>query len=167
MNTKLRITQKMVADTIADLRRLHEFAFERVGFLFCRQSRTPAGMLLLACRYVPVRDEQYIPDETVGARFDSSSIREAMQVVLSEGLSVLHVHLHDHTGEPRFSGTDNREMKALMPCFVNVRPDRVHGALVLSADSAVAKIWSNGGAEGEPLRITVVGPRMKFLGTKR
>src|SRR2546423_2783149 len=47
-------------------------------------------------KYEPIRDDQYIADETVGARFDSSSIREAMQVALAEHSSAFHVHLHTH-----------------------------------------------------------------------
>lgn len=164
MKMRLRMTHSMFAKIVADLRRPHEFAYERVGFLFCKQSRTPSGVLLLAFKYGPIRDDQYIRDESVGARFDSSSIRDAMQVALSEGVSVFHVHLHDHTGKPRFSGTDVREMQALMPCFVNVRPDRVHGALVMSLDSATANGWSASQSGAEKVRVTVVGSMLRIFG---
>jgi hypothetical protein len=147
-----------------DLQRPHDFAYERVGFMFCKESKIPSGILLLPYRYEPVRDDQYIADETVGARFDSSSIRGAMQIALAEGSSAFHVHVHGHKGIPGFSGTDSREMQALMPCFVNVRPDRVHGALVLSQDSAIAKVWSVGRSPGQQIRITFVGATMKFIG---
>lgn len=156
MKMRLRMTHSMFARMVADLRPPHEFAYERVGFLFCKQSGTPSGVLLLASRYAPIRDDQYIRDESVGARFDSSSIREAMQIALSEGVCAFHVHLHDHRGIPRLSGTDVREMQALIPCFVNVRPDRVHGALVLSSDSATANGWSSTQPQGEKVRVTVV-----------
>jgi hypothetical protein len=164
MKTRLRMTQSMFAKMVVDLRRPHEFAAERVGFLFSRQSVTPSGALLLAFKYAPIRDEQYIRDESVGARFDSSSIREAMQTALSDGMSTFHVHLHDHSGTPRFSGTDVREMQALMPCFVNVCPNRVHGALVLSTDSATANGWSAGQPHGEKVRVTVVGSPLRIFG---
>jgi hypothetical protein len=164
MNVRLRITRQMVERTLDDLQRPHDFAYERVGFIFCKQSEIPSGVLLLPYRYQALRDEQYIADETVGARFDSSSIREAMQIALTDGSSALHVHLHDHKGIPGFSGTDRREMQSLMPCFVNMRPDRVHGALVLSLDSAAGLVWSTGRADSERMRITVIGPTMKFFG---
>ncbi len=164
MKTRLRMTQSMFAKIVGDLRRPHEFAVERVGFLFCKQSSTPSGALLLAFKYAPIRDEQYIRDESVGARFDSSSIREAMQAALSDSVSTFHVHLHEHPGTPRFSGTDVREMQALMPCFVNVCPNRVHGALVLSSDSATANGWSASQPHGERVRVTVVGSPLRIFG---
>lgn len=164
MTTILKMTQQMTNEIRADLRRQHEFAYERVGFLYCKQSPFRCGDLLLAVRYVPILDEQYIADSTVGARFDSSSIRAAMQFALTEGLAVVHVHLHDHPGSPRFSSTDKREMQALMPCFVNLCPDRIHGALVLSSDSAIARVWTVEHQFGQPLdKIVFVGPTMTFL----
>lgn len=165
MTIKLRIPIKLLHVMLTDLGRPHDFAHERVGFMFCRQTMFPSGSLVLPYKYAPIRDDQYIEDETVGARFNSSSIHGAMQGALAEGASTFHVHLHRHNGTPGFSTIDNREMGALMPCFVNVRPDRVHGALVLSLDSAAGKAWSIDWQGGRPLgRITFVGTRMKFIG---
>jgi hypothetical protein len=160
----LRITDTLFAEMVGDLRRPHEFAHERVGFVFCRQSPLRSGNLLLAYNYKPIRDDQYLEDCTVGARFDGSCIREAMQTALTEGCSVFHVHLHEHNGQPRFSGVDTREMQQVMPCFVNLRPDRLHGALILSRDSAFARVWGTAlPPTGQiPDRLSLVGPRMKL-----
>ena len=103
-----------------------------------------SGSLLLAFRYEPIKDEHYIADDNVGARFNSDAIRFGLQLALSERSSVLHVHLHDHSGKPRFSHVDDREMSALIPCFVNVQPGNMHGALVLSRDAACARMWRGG-----------------------
>jgi len=166
MNITLRIPGRLKGMVLNDLRRPHAFAHERVGFLCCKQASVPSGHLLLAYKYVPIKDEQYIEDHSVGAKFDSSAIRDAMQLALTEGVAMLHVHLHDHVGEPRMSGTDIREMQALMPCFVNLCPERVHGALVLSMDAAVAKVWGTKlPDEGAPVsKITSVGATIRFLG---
>jgi hypothetical protein len=166
MNILLRIPGGLTTTMLMDLRRAHAFAHERVGFMYCKQCSLRSGRLLLAYKYVPVRDDQYIEDRNVGARFDSSAIRDAMQLALSEEAATLHVHLHDHAGGPRMSGIDRREMQALMPCFVNLCPERIHGALILSADSATAKVW---GAtlppEGAPVsKITSVAANFRFLG---
>jgi hypothetical protein len=165
MTVTLRIRQDLVAAMLADLRRPHEFAYERVGFMYCKQTALTSGCLLLAYAYEPIRDDQYIVDDTVGARFDSASIRHAMQFALQHEVAVFHVHLHEHAGPPRFSGTDTREMQALMPCFVNVQPDRVHGALILSTNSASASAWSTDVQEGTPVqKIAFVGPQMTLIG---
>jgi len=160
----LRIPQKLLDAMVVDLRRPHPFAFERVGFMYCKQSSLRNGRLLLAYKYQPIEDEQYIQDDTVGARFDSSSIRAAMQTALSEGVSTFHVHLHGHSGVPRFSRIDTEEMQALMPCFVNVCPDRCHGALVLSFDGIFGRIWTVDCPVGRPLsKISVVGERIRLF----
>jgi hypothetical protein len=160
----LRITNNLFREMVDDLRRSHEYAHERVGFMYCRQSILRSANLLLAYKYKPIRDDQYLDDRTVGARFDGSCIREAMQTALTEGCSVFHVHLHEHKGQPRFSGIDTREMQQIMPCFVNLRPDRLHGALVLSLDSAFARVWGTDLAPtGQiPDRLSLVGSRMKL-----
>jgi hypothetical protein len=132
--------------------------------MHCRQSSLRSGKLLLAFKYQPIRDDQYLEDTTVGARFDGSCIHDAMQAALTEGSSVFHVHLHDHKGQPRLSGIDRKEMRQIMPCFANLCPDRLHGALVLSADSAFAQMWGiDLTREGQPAdKLSLVGSRLKF-----
>ena len=160
----LRISRNLIGQMLEDLRRPHPWAAERVGFLHFRQSDLRRGSLLLAQQYRPIREDQYLEDDTVGARFDGSAIREAMQYALSEKTSAFHVHLHEHLGMPRFSGVDKREMQEIMPCFVNLCPDRLHGALVLSADGLIARVWGTGLLpHGQaPDKITAVGPQIKF-----
>lgn len=166
MTITLRIPSSFRDIVVNDLRRRHEFASERVGFVCCKHSVVPSGHLLLAYKYLSIAEEQYTEDHTVGARFDSSAIREAMQVALAEGASVLHVHLHDHSGVPRMSGTDVHEMQVLMPCFVNLCPTHIHGAMILSTDGACAKVWGTSlSSKGIPVsKIALVGPFIRFLG---
>lgn len=166
MNITLRIPGRLRDTILRDLRTPHKFACERVGFVYCKQSPLPSGCLLLAYRYMPVKDGQYIEDHSVGARFNSSAIRDAMQLALSEDAAVLNVHLHDHAGGPRMSGTDIREMQALMPCFVNLCPERIHGALILSSDAAVARVWGTTlPPKGTSVsKITSIDANIRFLG---
>ena len=162
---RLRMTTTLLDAMLADLRRPHPFAFERIGFLCCRQSTVPSGHLLLGHRYVAIDDDRYIRDKSVGARFDATAIRAGMQLALTEGATIFHVHVHEHAGVPHMSRVDAREMQQLMPCFVNVCPERLHGALVLSADRAYARVW---GAALETSgidvsRITSVGDGVRVL----
>jgi hypothetical protein len=162
---RLRLSESLVGMVRDDLHRPHPFALERVGFLCCRQSGVPSGRLLLAYKYVPVCDDHYIRDDSVGARFDAAAIRMGMQLALAENAAVFHLHLHSHVGLPRFSRVDTREMSALMPCFVNVCPIRLHGALVLSEDRACARVWGvELPSEGTAVtRITEVGSSVRVL----
>ena len=73
---------KLLAQEIKnDLMRSHPFAFERVGFVFTRLSRSQDGksQIILATAYEPVPDEDYIDDPDVGARINSTAIRGVMQ----------------------------------------------------------------------------------------
>lgn len=162
---RLRMTRAQLEAMLADLRRPHPFAFERIGFLCCTQSKTPSGYLLIGYRYIAIDDERYIRDKSVGARFDSTAIRTGMQLALTEGATIFHVHVHEHTGPPRMSQVDAREMQQLMPCFVNVCPERLQGALVLSADRAYARVWGTALETNgiDVSRITSVGDRVRVL----
>lgn len=162
---RLRIQDVLYKSMVADLERPHRFAAERIGFLCCRQISIPSGFLLLGYRYEAIDDDRYMLDSTVGARFDSTAIRFGMQLALTEASSILHVHMHNHDGVPRLSRVDEREMAALMPCFVNVCPTKIHGALVLSTDRACARIWDTTYPNnGTPIdRITVVGSGIGVL----
>jgi len=162
---RLRLLTTLVDEMLADLRRPHPFAYERVGFLCCRQSSVPSGYLLLGYKYVAIDDERYLKDKSVGARFDATAIRTGMQLALTENTAIFHVHLHQHTGVPRMSRVDASEMQQLMPCFVNVCPQRLHGALVLSTDRAYARVWGTAlDAAGTSVhRITSVGDHVTVL----
>ena len=58
MTVKLRIPKMLHDEMLVDLRRPHAFAFERVGFMYCKQSSLRNGRLLLAYKYRPIEDEQ-------------------------------------------------------------------------------------------------------------
>ena len=162
---RLRMLTTLVEDMLVDLRRPHPFAFERIGFLCCRQSRVPSGYLLLGYQYVALADERYLKDKSVGARFDATAIRTGMQLALTESATIFHVHVHEHAGVPRMSRVDDREMQQLMPCFVNVCPECLHGALVLSTDRAYARVWGRAldPAGTDIHRITSVGDHVTVL----
>jgi hypothetical protein len=100
-------------------------------------------------RYVPVPDEQYVVDETVGARINGDAIRSAMQGVLDTGDGVFHTHLHDLPGTPWFSRTDDEELPRLIPAFRAVGPTQATGLFLLSSDLAIADVWLPGAQRAE------------------
>lgn len=158
MSIAIRVPRKLYQHLRNDLARAHDFAWERVGFLFGRAGRAANQSLLLMTDYEPVADEQYVRDEQVGARIGSAAIRLAMQRSLTSGEVVLHVHLHDHRGVPHFSRVDEHELARLVPSFARVAPQAPHGALVLSRDRGAAAIWLPGSAASVRTEdISVVG----------
>lgn len=119
-----------------DLRREHLFAYERVGFLFTTSKLINGDtILVLAKDYLPVEDDDYIEDNTVGAKINSSAIRKAMQRLLDKKEGCFHVHLHDHKGTPSPSLTDKKGLSGVVDSFCNVSSKQTNGYLILSESS--------------------------------
>ncbi|MCA0312684.1 MAG: hypothetical protein LCH63_02460 [Candidatus Melainabacteria bacterium] len=137
MNITFKITSRLLEKIRADLRRRHSFAYERVGFISAGLSFADGNKVLILARdYLPVEDEDYLPDLTVGALLGSEAIRKALQWSISKGNAVFHVHSHSGIGMPSFSAIDLHESSKFMLDFLKVSPMRLHGALVLSNDLA-------------------------------
>jgi hypothetical protein len=166
MKVDLRIPGALYTEALADLRRPHAFAAERVGFITVAIGRlSPSHVLLLAKRYSPVADEHYIDDPFAGARINSDAIRAALQRILDHGEGQLHVHIHEHRGLPMPSRMDSREMPPLLRSMAVTNAACAHGALIFSDDGAWAEVMASGpdGPLVEVDTITVVGFPLLFL----
>lgn len=134
MKSTLRIPRILYDEMRTDLSRDHAFAAERVGCLFAKMT----DELILAVRYLPLPDEMYENDYTVGAKFGSAAIRLMMQKVLDTGEGAFIVHQHCNSGLPRLSKTDEEHMLPVLPSLQNVGPKVAHGAIILSNDAVAA-----------------------------
>ncbi len=166
MRTLFKITQGELAAVRLDLKRPHDFALERVGFVACRFGRLqPVGLAILAAEYLPVADEDYINAPGYGALIGAAAFRKALQRVYHNEVGLFHVHTHRGRGRPRFSPTDEREMPKFVPDFFHARGSVVHGALVLSDDSMLGYYWLPGRpAHGVIDEFRVVGTPMCRIG---
>ena len=157
--TQIKILKDVYNNIVSDLERLHTFAYERVGFLYINVGRHNNNIeQIISTKYCPVPDDNYIIDPKVGARINTTAIRTVMQRVLDTGEGVLHVHMHENIGTPRFSKTDRHSLLELIPSFQSCNSQTVHGALLLSKNSATALIWLPN--EKSPVivnNITIVG----------
>ncbi len=124
-----------------DLAHRHAFAAERVGFISVRAAHTRSNLIVLAERYYPVADDDYVDDPTVGAMMGQEAIRKALNIALLQPVGMFHVHMHEHRGHPGFSRTDLHEQPKFVPDFFKVRRNMPHGAIVLSHDRAAGRIW--------------------------
>jgi len=161
---KYRIPSRIYQEMILDLRRPHSFAHERVGFLFTRSKKLLSGtLLILATKYVPVDDADYIHDETVGARINNTAIRKAMQQIYDFKLGGFHVHMHGHAGTPSPSFTDRKGLPGIVESFANISGAELNGYLILSNDSFYATIKSGSGTPYfSPDLFAVLGYPMQF-----
>lgn len=123
---------------------------------------------MLATDYMPVSDEDYIRDRSVGAMMNGAAMRKAMQRAYNGKLSVFHLHRHEHRGTPRFSRTDSVESARFVPDFFKVVPHLVHGTLLLSFDNVIGTLWRPGSTSPEAIKsIVVVGTPIKQFGGPR
>lgn len=162
MKVRFKISRRLLAEIRGDLRRVHPFAHERVGFIVAGLASYMDGVLVLARAYRPVDDGDYLRDRSVGAMMGPDAIRKAQEWALFKGEAIFHVHSHGGSGLPGFSGVDIRENIKFVPDFLKVAPQNIHGAIVLSNDAAAGQFWRsrNGSAEaidgfvevGSPLR---------------
>lgn len=141
MKVELRITGTLLDDIRTDLRRRHPFAHERVGFLTCGICPLGSDLQLLARAYSPVADDDYLPDNTVGAMVGPNGMRKALQTAYGHKSAIFHIHTHGGIGVPGFSSIDLRESAKFAPSFFNVVPTTPHGVIVLSNNSARGLIW--------------------------
>jgi hypothetical protein len=141
MKLMLKMRESLRRVILEDLRRPHEFAFERVGFIACHAATIKEGLLILAASYQGVADKDYVQDPNVGARINGTALRAALQTSLDQNAGMFHVHSHEHKGQPIPSSTDRRESRKFVPDFFNVTPNLPHGTLILSEDSATGYCW--------------------------
>ena len=164
MTVTFKVRSELITHIRADLHRAHAFAAERVGFISCRAAHTEdGGLVVLAEAYHPVADDGYVDDARFGALIGTSAIRSALQVSMTRGVSMFHVHAHAHRGHPEFSKIDVRENAKFLPDFFNVSPTMPHGAIVISDDGATGTYWSAARAAPSYInRIIIVGAPLQI-----
>lgn len=166
MTVLVRLRRGLFEAIHQDLRVGHPFAYERVGFVYGPFVRLSAELtLVLPAHYVPVPDDEYIRDPSVGARINRDALRGALQRVLTTGDCCLHVHAHAGSGTPRFSSVDDDMLIRFSPALQAVGTGARHGGLVLSNDGAAATFWSPLEHRLEGGRVTIVGAPI-WLGTE-
>ena len=153
------------AEAVEELRRPHGFAFERVGFFSAATAELNANRtLILFTKYHAVPDKHYLRDRSAGAMIGTDAIRAAMQRVLDERLGQVHVHLHDHIGDPQPSRIDVRDTPRVVRSLSRVGPKQTSGYIILSDDGAWAELVLPG--QNTPIlasKITVSGFPFRFL----
>lgn len=158
MNATIRVTRDFLDPVLEDLSRPHPFADERVGFIFTKFAA--AGLdasLVLTVSYVPLRDEHYVADDTVGARIGTEAIRMAHQRCLSSRLGCLHIHMHPARWPPWFSKVDLEMLHGLAPSLQRMAPAAAHGGLVIAGRRAAGLLWLPGAAGPLEAHVSIVG----------
>ena len=117
MRTIFRATAPFLHEVRRDLAHRHPFAAERVGFISVRAAHTRSNLIVLAERYYPVADDDYVDDPTVGAMMGQEAIRKALDIALLQPVGVFHVHMHEHRGRPGSAARTCTSNLNLFPTF--------------------------------------------------
>ncbi len=159
---RFKMTSALSAEIHDDLHRRHAFAHERVGFVGAELALHESHCTVLAHSYEPVADEDYLDNPSVGAMMGPDAMHKAMAWAFEQGIALFHIHAHGGSGVPGFSGIDIRESDKFVPDFSKVRPERPHGAIVLSNTHASGRIWL--GRQRQPQTIDefhLIGPHCR------
>jgi len=168
MKVEIKMTGAFRDEVLIDLRRKHSFAHERVGFCRARQVNLHEGKLIVLTGYVPVNDEDYLPNDEVGALINTSALTSAMHMAYygrASNEGVFHVHLHDIPGRTRMSPDDLNSIPAVVQGLRTVNSSAPHGLLIFSADHAYAcAIPAKSSCELlEVSAVGVVGPAIRVF----
>lgn len=158
MTIRLRMSQSMLETIRRDLSRPHDFAAERVGWLFVESAPAGDGHVLLPIAYEPIEDRDYEPDRRVGARFGGAAIRRALTRAMQHQQGAMLIHAHEFEDWPRFSGVDLETVGALMPAFRGVAPGVFHGAVVIGRENLTAVSGIDGLSD---VRCSIIGPVLR------
>lgn len=164
MSASLKITSRLFETVLADLRRPHAFAHERVGFLTAGVASTAGNICILTREYQTVDDTDYIKAPNVGAMIGSAAMRKALQFAYRSRAALLHVHTHGGYGQTEFSEVDLRSAAAFVPGFFHVVPRMPHGLIVLSNERVTGMLWQSAEDSGAYIRdfFRVGAPCMKY-----
>lgn len=162
---QMRIPSSIYEVMHNDLGRPHEFAYERVGFLLTRSMKVAFGTeIIIAVGYMRVEDEDYVHDNSVGAKISSDAIRKIMQRMFEQKCGCFHVHKHGGSGIPYPSHTDKESLPELAKSLSGISGIHSTGFLILSDNSFFSNAFID--KAKKPSLITnfsVTGSPMKFV----
>jgi hypothetical protein len=157
MNILLRVSADQLKLCRENLARRHAYAYERVGFLITKTAWASAGPIVIPYDYVPVPDDQYVKDSSVGARISQEAVRNALNHALLRRAGVFHVHQHHFGPDLWFSKTDLDDQNRMIPDFFTVSKDQIHGSLVIGPNSVTGRPWADSCTPSVFTKISVIG----------
>ena len=167
----IRISDTLLSQIKNDLKRPHGFAYERIGFIGSKHKLLSTGTIIIfMTEYFPVPDNQYIDDSDVGARINSTAIREALQRIIDDKIGSFHTHYHTFSANsPEFSPTDMKDNPEIIKSFSYADKKQVHGMIVLGNSGMNALVKIPGESElrqvnriigvGYPMKISIPGKK--------
>jgi hypothetical protein len=163
MNHEMKITNRFLKEIRKNLYRPHSFAYERVGFVYCKATKEGS---LIASTYEAIADELYKKDKMVGAKFSGDAIFAAMKRSLKTKEGVFHIHIHEHKGEPHLSGIDIKSVLEISNSMADVNPNVKHGCILLSEDWCKTYVLTNDKKRLEAIKTNVIKFPFSILYTK-
>ena len=165
MNIYLRMTKSLYDEVMADMRRVHPVAAERIGFLHARLGHvSESEQVLVFIGYTPVKDDHYVDDPASGGRINGDAIREAMQRILDDKCGLFHVHRHERSAVPSLSKMDRDEIPRLVQSFRHTDPKSPHGIFLLGIESFACWAWlPKMDKPINPVKATIVGYPLAFV----
>lgn len=136
---KIHIPQNLFDSAVNDIKRPHEFAFERVGYFLGKHDNNENKVMI--DDWYTFEDSMYEQNDEVGARIGSVGMKSLMVKALSTNKVFFQFHLHDFAEIPDFSFVDLKSLKEIVPALFSFSTAKLHGALVGNEEHITALIW--------------------------
>jgi len=132
---------------------------EGAAYLLCGESRTTGEIRLLAREVIPVVSAHYQARRADFLSILSSSYVSIAKRAKNETLSIVFAHSHPG-GFLEFSSQDDREEQKLQEFFHARVPGRLHGALVLTENAVIGRVYDG---QYKPMKtVRIVGNRFSW-----
>lgn len=135
--------------TLEQLRLLvtpHAGRYEPLAVAWVRYASEHNGTVIVVVKALPLPERAYVPGPD-GANFDVRALMVEADRAGAQNAGLLLCHMHAHDGVPAFGTVDSRTNRTIMCKLYVACPDLPYGALLLSNNSATARIATTKGLE--------------------
>lgn len=145
MNHK-RISVRIAAADWASLRHLlfTEDGNENAAALLCGSADSESELRLLVKRILPVRMEAYNDRTSFHLEVEPTFYNEVITNALCDNLNPIIIHSHPHSGQARYSTSDDYGESRLLPVLQALVPGKTIASLLVTQISAAGRMLVKG-----------------------
>ena len=133
---------------------------EKFGFFLCGIAQARNGPRFCVQEFFSVEDEHLEGGFETGRQVDLDFLLEVINRAKEDGLAVVEVHTHPHTGDNvTFSTIDDREMTDFVSYTMDSLDGRPYAAVVLGHESLDARYWEEPDEHSPVERVVIAGKK--------
>ena len=136
---KISFSRTLFDEAVNDLKRIHPFAFERIGYLTGKLE----NQNLVLNGWLSIKDDYYEESNEVGARVGRDGMIFIMKRAFQSKKIFFHTHLHAFQRSPVFSFIDELSLLEVTHSLTNLTGQCFHGGIVIGQSLSRIKFWTD------------------------